>query len=102
MQSGYQQPDPIVSQIFLFDSVCLYTNLPPCGAYRGFGYSEFMFGLESHIDRIAAHLKLDPVALRRKNAIKEGDTLAYGVPMNPSGLIQAIDAVAKEIEWGKK
>ncbi len=86
----------------LIDSVCLYTNLPPCGAYRGFGYSEFMFGLESHVDRIAAHLKLDPVALRRKNAIKEGDILAYGVPMNPSGLHQAIDAVAKEIEWGKK
>ena len=32
------------------DSVCVYTNLPPGGPYRGFGYSEFMFGLESHID----------------------------------------------------
>jgi len=84
------------------DSVCLYTNLPPCGAYRGFGYSEFMFGLESHINRLAALIKMDPVELRRKNAIKEGDILAYGVPMNPNGLLKAIDAVAKEIEWGKK
>ncbi len=31
------------------DSVCVYTNLPPGGAYRGFGYSEMLFGLESHI-----------------------------------------------------
>jgi CO/xanthine dehydrogenase Mo-binding subunit len=84
------------------DSVCLYTNLPPCGAYRGFGYSEFMFGLESHITRLAAELEIDPVALRRKNAIVEGDILAYGVPMNPSGLLQAIDQVAAEIDWGKK
>jgi len=84
------------------DSVCLYTNLPPCGAYRGFGYSEFMFGLESHITRLAAKLEIDPVALRRKNAIVEGDILAYGVPMNPSGLLQAIDQVAAEIDWGKK
>jgi CO/xanthine dehydrogenase Mo-binding subunit len=84
------------------DSVCLYTNLPPCGAYRGFGYSEFMFGLESHINRIADHLKIDAVELRKKNAIREGDTLAYGVPMNPNGLLQAIDSTAKEIEWGKK
>lgn len=83
------------------DSVCLYTNLPPCGAYRGFGYSEFMFGLESHINRLAVKLSMDPVELRRKNAIVEGDILAYGVPMNPSGLLQAIDAVAKEVEWGK-
>ncbi len=83
------------------DSICLYTNLPPCGAYRGFGYSEFMFGLESHIDRIAAHLKIDPVELRKKNAIKEGDILAYGVPMNANGLIESIDSVANEIEWGK-
>jgi len=86
----------------LIDSVCLYTNLPPCGAYRGFGYSEFMFGLESHINRLAQMLKIDPVELRRKNAIVEGDILAYGVPMNPSGLLKAIDEVAKEIEWGKK
>ncbi|MBC8385013.1 MAG: molybdopterin-dependent oxidoreductase, partial [Candidatus Cloacimonetes bacterium] len=84
------------------DSVCLYTNLPPCGAYRGFGYSEFMFGLESHINRIADHLNIDAVELRKKNAIREGDTLAYGVPMNPNGLLLAIDSVAKEIKWGKK
>ncbi|MCD4817314.1 MAG: xanthine dehydrogenase family protein molybdopterin-binding subunit [Candidatus Cloacimonetes bacterium] len=84
------------------DSVCLYTNLPPCGAYRGFGYSEFMFGLESHINRIAAHLNIDPIEIRKKNAILEGDTLAYGAKMNPNGLLKAIDAVQKEIEWDKK
>jgi len=84
------------------DSICLYTNLPPCGAYRGFGYSEFMFGLESHINRLAQQLNIDPVDLRRKNAIVEGDILAYGVPMNPSGLLQSIEEVSKEIEWGKK
>ena len=61
-----------------------------------------MFGLESHINRIAQHIKIDPVELRRKNAIRENDILAYGVPMNPNGLLQAIDSVAKEIEWGKK
>jgi carbon-monoxide dehydrogenase large subunit len=81
------------------DSVCLYTNLPPCGAYRGFGYSEFMFGLESHIDRIAHHLNIDPVALRKKNAIREGDLVAYGVPMNPNGLMEAIEKVEQAVDW---
>ncbi|MFH0953507.1 MAG: xanthine dehydrogenase family protein molybdopterin-binding subunit [Verrucomicrobiota bacterium] len=84
------------------DSVCVYTNLPPGGPYRGFGYSEFHFGLESHINRIAKRIGMDPVEFRRRNAIREGDTLAYGAKMNPSGLHEAIDRVAREIEWGKK
>ncbi len=84
------------------DSVCVYTNLPPGGPYRGFGYSEFVFGLESHMDRLARKLGMDPVEFRRKNAIREGDTLAYGAKMNPSGLHEAIDRVAAEIRWGQK
>ena len=84
------------------DSLCIYTNLPPCGAYRGFGYSEFLFGLESHMNRLAAKIGMDPVEFRKKNAIREGDTLAYGAHMNPNGLMQAIEKVSKEIEWGKK
>ena len=84
------------------DSVCVYTNLPPGGPYRGFGYSEFHFGLESHITRIAKKIGMDPVEFRRRNAIRGGDTLAYGAEMNPSGLEEAIDRVAEEIRWGRK
>lgn len=84
------------------DSVCIYTNLPPGGAYRGFGYSEFLFGLESHMNRIAKHLNMDPIEFRKLNAIKEGDTLAYGAHMNPNGLFDAIDKVKAEIGWDKE
>jgi len=84
------------------DSYCVYTNLPPGGPYRGFGYSEFLFGLESHLNEIAKKMGIDPVELRRKNAIREGDILNYGGKMNASGLLEAIDKVAQEIEWGKK
>ncbi len=84
------------------DSVCVYTNLPPGGAYRGFGYSEFLFGLESHMTRIAKHLNIDPVEIRKINAIREGDKTAYGAHMNPNGLFKAIDAVEKEINWHEK
>ncbi len=84
------------------DSLCIYTNLPPGGPYRGFGHSEFHFGLESHITRIAKDIGMDAVAFRKKNAIREGDILAYGSKMNPNGLLEAIDRVAEEIAWGKK
>ncbi len=83
------------------DSYCIYTNLPPGGPYRGFGYSEFHFGLESHMTRLAQELGLDPVEFRKRNAIREGDTLAYGAKMNPSGLLEAIDRAAAAIGWGE-
>ena len=82
------------------DSLCIYTNLPPGGPYRGFGYSEFHFGIESHMTRLAHALGIDPVEFRRRNAIAGGDTLPYGATMNPSGLHEALDRVAEAIEWG--
>jgi carbon-monoxide dehydrogenase large subunit len=84
------------------DSYCIYTNLPPGGPYRGFGYSEFLFGLESHINETAKRIGMDPVEFRRRNAIAEGDTLNYGGHMNPSGLRECIDKTAEAIGWGTK
>jgi len=84
------------------DSLCIYTNLPPGGPYRGFGYSEFHFGLESHVTRIAKKIGMDPVEFRKRNAIEESDTLPYGAKMNPCGLKEAIDRAAQAIEWGKR
>lgn len=83
------------------DSFAIYTNRPPCGAYRGFGYSEFHFGIESHMDRVAKALGIDPVEFRKKNAIQEGDTVAYGVEMGPTGIKQCIEKVAEAIGWNK-
>ncbi|MCD4652711.1 xanthine dehydrogenase family protein molybdopterin-binding subunit [bacterium] len=84
------------------DSKCVYTNLPPGGPYRGFGYSEFHFGLESHIDRISAEIGMDPVEFRLKNAIREGDILPYGAKMNPCNLEEAIHKAAEAVDWSKK
>jgi carbon-monoxide dehydrogenase large subunit len=84
------------------DAYCMYTNLPPGGPYRGFGYSELLFGIESHTTRMARKLGIDPVDFKRRNAIQAGDTLAYGAHMTPSGLTECIDKVAEAVDWGKK
>jgi CO/xanthine dehydrogenase Mo-binding subunit len=83
------------------NSYCIYTNLPPGGPYRGFGYSEFLFGLESQINEAAKKIQMDPVKFRKKNAIVGGDKLTYGAPMNQSGLKDAINKAAEAIDWGK-
>lgn len=57
-------------------SRALATNHPPHGAFRGFGAPQSIFAVERHMDKIAAALGLDPVALRKKNLLNPGDTTA--------------------------
>ena len=49
------------------------TNNPVSGAMRGFGAVQACFGIESTIDLLASKLAIDPVELRRKNVLVEGD-----------------------------
>jgi CO/xanthine dehydrogenase Mo-binding subunit len=52
------------------------TNVPPHGAFRGFGAPQSVFALERHLDRVAAAVGLEPDELRRRNFIHKGQTLA--------------------------
>ena len=54
------------------------TNSPPYGAFRGFGAPQTLFAIERHMDRIARQLGLDPIELRRRNLLREGQTMATG------------------------
>jgi CO/xanthine dehydrogenase Mo-binding subunit len=52
------------------------TNMPPHGAFRGFGAPQSVFALERHLDRVAEVVGVAPDQLRRRNFIHEGQTLA--------------------------
>jgi len=54
------------------------TNVPPHGAFRGFGAPQSVFALERHLDRVAQAVGIAPDELRRRNFIREGQTLAVG------------------------
>jgi CO/xanthine dehydrogenase Mo-binding subunit len=54
------------------------TNAPPHGAFRGFGAPQSVFALERHLDRVASVVGLSPEELRRRNFIREGQTLSFG------------------------
>ncbi len=58
------------------DGAGVRTNNPPCGAMRGFGAVQVCFAHESQMDRLAARLGMDPLELRRRNALRRGDPLA--------------------------
>jgi CO/xanthine dehydrogenase Mo-binding subunit len=52
------------------------TNVPPHGAFRGFGAPQSIFALERHMDRVARAVGLTPEEFRRRNFIREGETTA--------------------------
>jgi xanthine dehydrogenase D subunit len=57
------------------DGVGTRTNNPPCGAMRGFGAVQVCFAHETQMDRLAAALDMDPLDLRRRNALATGDPM---------------------------
>jgi xanthine dehydrogenase D subunit len=60
------------------DGWVVYTNNPPCGAMRGFGSVQNCYAHEAQMDKLAAALKLDPVELRKRNALQAGGRLITG------------------------
>jgi len=59
-------------------SKAMATNIPPHGAFRGFGAPQSLFALERHMDKIARVLNLTPDEFRRRNFLATGDTTATG------------------------
>jgi CO/xanthine dehydrogenase Mo-binding subunit len=62
----------------LIEATVAYTNNPPSGAMRGFGGVQVAIAYEAQMDRLAAALRMDPVALRIHNAIEEGGVMPTG------------------------
>ncbi len=57
-------------------SLAVATNMPPHGAFRGFGAPQSIFALERHLDTVAKTVGFTPEEFRRRNFIKEGETTA--------------------------
>lgn len=80
------------------DCYAMYTNNPPAGAFRGFGVLQSAFAVESMMDRLAEALGMDPVELRRKNALRVGSVTSTGQVLKDSvGLQECIDKVEAEM-----
>jgi 4-hydroxybenzoyl-CoA reductase alpha subunit len=84
------------------DSYCVYTNKPIAGAFRGFGVPQLMWAMDSTMDMLAEGIGMDPVELRLKNALEEGDISATGQVLHSVGIKECIRKAAEAIEWEKK
>ena len=62
------------------DSIAVYTNATPAGAFRGFGAPQAAFAAESQINKLAEALGMDPVEIRRINALRDD---SIGITQTP-------------------
>jgi CO/xanthine dehydrogenase Mo-binding subunit len=78
----------------------VYTNNVPGAAFRGFGAPQALFMAEMQMDKLAEKLGMDPVEIRLKNALKDGDTLGVGTSSpSPVTVTECIQAAVEKFDW---
>jgi CO/xanthine dehydrogenase Mo-binding subunit len=100
-KSGFTAAGPYDIDNIHIDSYAVYTNLPPAGALRGFGIPQLVWAYESHTDMIARALRLDPLAFRRKNVLRNGRPQATGTTMRDAACEAVLDRLGARMNWSK-
>jgi CO/xanthine dehydrogenase Mo-binding subunit len=84
----------------LIQGKCVFTNNPVAGAMRAFGVCQATFAFESMMDLLAAKLGMDPLDLRLKNALVDGDTNCAGVRLITStGVAGCLEILRNHPLW---
>ncbi len=99
--AGCAAPGPYVIPNVQVDSICVYTNKPLGGAYRGLGVPEVAWAHEQNLDMLAERLGIDPLEIRLRNALEEGSISPMGERVYSVGLKECLLRAAEEIRWSK-
>jgi CO/xanthine dehydrogenase Mo-binding subunit len=87
---------------FKLDAYGVYTNTPVSNPFRGIGSMETQWAVENQMNIIAEKLGLDPVEIRKKNFLKEGDRDVMGQITHSIGVNECLDKVAEWIGWNQE
>ncbi|MBP7693321.1 MAG: xanthine dehydrogenase family protein, partial [Anaerolineales bacterium] len=84
------------------DAYTVATHNLPSGAFRGFGGPQAAFAAEMQMNKLAAALGLDPVAVRQKNLLTDQSLWSVGT-RGPAGVTidKVVERCAAEAEWGR-
>lgn len=87
---------------FRLDSYGVYTNEPLTAPFRGFGCPEIEWAIEQQMDMIAEKLGIDPIDIRRRNILNNGERDAGGMITHSIGVRECLDKVVEWISWNEK
>jgi CO/xanthine dehydrogenase Mo-binding subunit len=96
---GYAGVGPYRIPHVRVDSLAIYTNLPPNGAYRGYGAMQSVWASERTMDILARELDLSPLELRRRNLLRDGDVFATGEVMHDVHFDDCLQAAADAVDY---
>ena len=83
------------------EALTVYTNTVPAGHVRAPGEVQALFAGESHLDAIARALSIDPLALRLRNVVRDGDVGAAGDRFREARAVEVLEAVRRELPWDR-
>jgi CO/xanthine dehydrogenase Mo-binding subunit len=81
------------------DALAIYTNLPPNGAFRGYGAMQSVWASERTMDVLAERLGMSPLELRRRNLLRDGDRFATGEVMRDARFAECLQAAADAVGY---
>ena len=82
------------------DSYAIYTNNVPGGAFRGFGAPQGAFAAEAQMNKLAAALGIDPLLIRQRNALRDGDEGITMTTMPPGvSLLTVLQRLGDAAAW---
>jgi CO/xanthine dehydrogenase Mo-binding subunit len=96
---GFAAPGPYRIPNVAVDAYCVYTNLPPNGAFRGYGQMQSTWASERAMDLLAERLGVDPLELRLENHLRDGDRYCTGETMRDVHFAECLEAAAEAIDW---
>jgi len=85
-----------------YGTTVVYTNNPYSGSFRGYGNLQATFAIESHMDKLAEALDMDPIEFRLKNAQEKGETTPQGMVFKTCGFKDCLEAAAKNSDFHNK
>jgi CO/xanthine dehydrogenase Mo-binding subunit/aerobic-type carbon monoxide dehydrogenase small subunit (CoxS/CutS family) len=80
----------------------VYTNKLRAGAFRGYGNPQASFARESQIDAIAEFLGMDPIELRLKNVMQDGDRWIDGKVVDKISVRECLERARAESRWHER
>jgi CO/xanthine dehydrogenase Mo-binding subunit len=96
---GYSSAGPYRIPHVAVDSYAVYTNVTPAGGFRGYAIPQVAWAYESQMDLIADRLGVDPLELRLRNVLRDGDEFATGQPVEDFHLAELLQTVSERIGW---
>lgn len=100
--AGSMVPTLYKIENYRYNGIRVYTNLPASGAFRGHGVPHPRFAFESLLDMIAEDLGIDPIEIRKRNAMEPNYRTVNALDISSCEFMATLEAAEKKSDWARR